>query len=272
MKHVMKWCVTCWLLFWACLPIMAQQQSRLISGIVTDDSGEPLIGANILDLTSKSGAVADLEGKFSLEVTPSSKLKISFVGFNDRILSGKELKSNMVIVLSSDSKMLDELVVVGYGTQKKVNLTGAVAAVSSADLEGKPVTNVVEALQGTTSGLVIQQSNSAPGARPSINIRGLNTMNDTSPLVLIDGIIGDIQNVNPSDIESISVLKDASSTAIYGSRASNGVILITTKKGSTEKNEITYEMQLGWQTPTFLPKIVDSWVYAEMRNEALLNS
>lgn len=272
MKHVMKWCVTCWLLFWVCLPIMAQQQSRLISGIVTDDSGEPLIGANILDLTSKSGAVADLEGKFSLEVTPSSKLKISFVGFNDRILSGKELKSNMVIVLSSDSKMLDELVVVGYGTQKKVNLTGAVAAVSSADLEGKPVTNVVEALQGTTSGLVIQQSNSAPGARPSINIRGLNTMNDTSPLVLIDGIIGDIQNVNPSDIESISVLKDASSTAIYGSRASNGVILITTKKGSTEKNEITYEMQLGWQTPTFLPKIVDSWVYAEMRNEALLNS
>ena len=127
-------------------------------------------------------------------------------------------------------------------------------------------------MQGTTSGLVIQQSNSAPGARPSINIRGLNTMNNNDPMVLIDGIIGDIQNVNPSDIENISVLKDASSTAIYGSRASNGVILITTKKGSAQKNEVTYEMQYGWQSPTCLPKVVDSWVYAEMRNEALVNS
>lgn len=272
MKHVTKLCVTCCLLFLACMPIMAQQQLRLISGIVTDESGEPLTGARIFDITSKNGAVADADGKFALKITPESKLRISFVGFNDMILSGKDLKPDMVIVLNTDSKVLDELVVVGYGTQKKVNLTGAVASVSSSDLEGKPVMNVVEALQGTASGLVIQQSNSAPGSRPSINIRGLNTMNDNSPMVLIDGIIGDIQNVNPSDIESISVLKDASSTAIYGSRASNGVILITTKKGSTEKNEIAYDMKFGWQTPTFLPKIVDSWVYAEMRNEALLNS
>lgn len=164
------------------------------------------------------------------------------------------------------------MVVVGYGTQKKTSLTGAVSTVSIKDLESRPVVNVVEALQGTTPGLIIQQSNSAPGARQSINIRGVNTINNTDPLVLIDGMVGDIQNVTPSDIESISVLKDAASTAIYGSRASNGVILITTKKGNSDRNEVTYEFQYGIQQPTFLPKMVDSWIYAEKRNEALINS
>lgn len=271
MNHVIKRLIVCWLFALVCLPMIAQQ-TRMVSGIIKDEFGEPLIGANVIDLSSKSGTIADMDGKFSLEVTSSSQLKFSYIGYKDLVISGKDLKQDMTVVLQSNTKMLDELVVVGYGTQKKVNLTGAVASVSSSDLEGKPVTNVVEALQGNTSGLVIQQSNSAPGSRPSINIRGLNTMNDTNPLILIDGIVGDIQNVNPSDIESISVLKDASSTAIYGSRASNGVILITTKKGSTSKNEVVYEMKYGWQSPTCLPKIVDSWVYAEMRNEALVNS
>ena len=272
MKHVIMCFVASLLLSLVSIPMLAQQQSRLISGIVKDESGEPMIGASVLDVSTKQGTIADIDGKFTLEVTSSSKLQISFVGYKDQIISGKDLKKDMIIVLKSNTEMIDELVVVGYGTQKKVNLTGAVASVSTSDIQGKPVTNIVEALQGTTSGLVIQQSNSAPGARPSINIRGLNTMNNNDPMVLIDGIIGDIQNVNPSDIENISVLKDASSTAIYGSRASNGVILITTKKGSAQKNEVTYEMQYGWQSPTCLPKVVDSWVYAEMRNEALVNS
>lgn len=272
MKHVIMCFVASLLLSLVSIPMLAQQQSRLISGIIKDESGEPMIGASVLDVSTKQGTIADMDGKFTLEVTSSSKLQISFVGYKDQIISGKELKQGMTIVLKSNTEMIDELVVVGYGSQKKVNLTGAVASVSTSDIQGKPVTNIVEALQGTTSGLVIQQSNSAPGARPNINIRGLNTMNNNDPMILIDGIIGDIQNVNPSDIENISVLKDASSTAIYGSRASNGVILITTKKGSSQKNEVTYEMQYGWQSPTCLPKIVDSWVYAEMRNEALVNS
>ena len=173
MKHVIMCFVASLLLSLVSIPMLAQQQSRLISGIVKDESGEPMIGASVLDVSTKQGTIADIDGKFTLEVTSSSKLQISFVGYKDQIISGKDLKKDMIIVLKSNTEMIDELVVVGYGTQKKVNLTGAVASVSTSDIQGKPVTNIVEALQGTTSGLVIQQSNSAPGARPSINIRGL---------------------------------------------------------------------------------------------------
>lgn len=170
MKHVIMCFVASLLLSLVSIPMLAQQQSRLISGIVKDESGEPMIGASVLDVSTKQGTIADIDGKFTLEVTSSSKLQISFVGYKDQIISGKDLKKDMIIVLKSNTEMIDELVVVGYGTQKKVNLTGAVASVSTSDIQGKPVTNIVEALQGTTSGLVIQQSNSAPGARPSIII------------------------------------------------------------------------------------------------------
>ena len=224
----------------------AQSDKVTYQGVVIDENGNPLPGVNITYKNAHGvGVITDIDGKFTLEVTSSSKLQISFVGYKDQIISGKDLKKDMIIVLKSNTEMIDELVVVGYGTQKKVNLTGAVASVSTSDIQGKPVTNIVEALQGTTSGLVIQQSNSAPGARPSINIRGLNTMNNNDPMVLIDGIIGDIQNVNPSDIENISVLKDASSTAIYGSRGSNGVVLVTTKTGLAGATQVTLDASFG---------------------------
>lgn len=176
------------------------------------------------------------------------------------------------VVLKSDVVALKDVVVVGYGVQKKVNLTGAVSSVSTDELEGKPISNVLEAMQGTTPGLVIQQGSSTPGSVPSINIRGLNTMNNNDPLVIIDGIEGSLGNLNPADIEQISILKDASSTAIYGSRASNGVVLVTTKKGKAGKVEISYDFMYGVQQPTSLPKIADSWVYAELYNEAAVNS
>lgn len=252
--------------------LMAQSKMIAIKGkVISGIDKETIVGATILIKGTGSGTSTDVDGNFALEVPTDAVLVVSCIGFRSQeVVVGGRTELN--IVMEVESVDLEDVVIVGYGTQKKVNLTGAVASVSTKDLEGKPVSNVVEALQGTTPGLIIQQSNSQPGMRPSINIRGLNTMNNNDPMVIIDGIIGDIQNVNPSDIENISVLKDASSTAIYGSRASNGVILITTKKGSAHKTEVNYQFMYGWQKPTCLPTVVDSWVYAELRNEALINS
>lgn len=246
-------------------------QTVNVSGTVTGSDGEPIIGASIVLKGTKAGAISNVEGKYSIAVPElKGSLIVSFIGYDtkEQLITSK----SMDIVLAESSKSLEEVVVVGYGTQKKVNLTGAVSSVTMKELEGKPVVNIVEALQGTTPGLTIQQTNSQPGNRPSINIRGTNTLNDNSPLVLIDGMIGDIQNVNPLDIQSISVLKDASSTAIYGSRASNGVILITTKKGSKDRVAVNYSFNYGLQGTTCMPNPVDSWIYAELRNEALVNS
>lgn len=268
LKHALMCILVCLTML---LPFGVHAQNTItVSGNVIGD-GEPVIGATVLLKGTQTGTTTDLDGNFSLSVAPNSVLIISAIGYQSQEISVSG-RTRIPVELKSDIIGLDDVVVIGYGTQKKVNLTGAVSAVSAKELEGKPVTNIVEALQGTVPGLVIQQSNSQPGSRPSINIRGLNTMNNNDPMVIIDGIIGDIQNVNPSDIESVSVLKDASSTAIYGSRASNGVILITTKKGASGKNEVLYEFKYGIQQPTALPKIVDSWIYAEMRNEALVNS
>lgn len=246
-------------------------QTGRISGTISDSNGNPILGASVLVKGTNTGTISDFDGKFSINIlNDKATLLISYIGYEKQEI--KVTKQTMNIVLIESSKTIDEVVVVGYGTQKKVNLTGAVSSVSMKELEGKPVVNIVEALQGTTPGLTIQQTNSQPGNRPSINIRGTNTLNNNDPLVLIDGMIGDIQNVNPSDIQNISVLKDASSTAIYGSRASNGVILITTKKGSKERVSVNYDFNYGTQRVTCLPNPVDSWMYAELRNEALVNS
>jgi TonB-linked SusC/RagA family outer membrane protein len=255
--------------------IIGQQvygQTGRITGTITEANGNPIMGASVQVKGSNIGTISDIEGNYSINVSGNNAtLVFSFIGYERKEL--KVTKKVMNVVLSETVHNIDEVVVVGYGTQKKVNLTGAVSTVSTKELEGKPVVNVVEALEGTTPGLTIQQTNSQPGNRPSINIRGINTLNNNDPLVLIDGMVGDIQNVNPSDIQSISVLKDASSTAIYGSRASNGVILIVTKKGNKDnKVAVSYDMNYGLQSVTSLPKPVDSWVYCELRNEALVNS
>jgi len=253
---------------------VAQQaygQTEKIAGLISGDDGKPIAGASIVLKGTTNGTNSDVNGTYSIGV-PNGKgtLVVSFIGYikKEVLITGPVMN----VSLTETTQAIDELVVVGYGTQKKVNLTGAVSSVSMKDLEGKPVINVVEALEGTTPGLTIQQTSSQPGNRPSINIRGLNTLNDNTPLVIIDGIIGDIQNVNPSDILSISVLKDASSTAIYGSRASNGVVLIVTKSGEKGKAVINYDFLYGQQQATRLPKPVDSWIYCELRNEALVNS
>lgn len=254
------------------VPMLSLSQQLQVSGKVTDAGNDGIPGVNVIIKGTGEGTITDQEGNYSIMV-PSSEdvLVFSFIGMETQevTLDGREVVN---VTLRESNLDLDEVVVVGYGSQKKINLTGAVSSITPESLEGKPVTNTVEALQGTTPGLIIQQSNSQPGNRASINIRGLNTLNNNDPLVIIDGIVGDIQNVNQSDIESISVLKDASSTAVYGSRASNGVILITTKQGEEGKTKVNYKFNYGLQEATFLPNIADSWIYTELRNEALVNS
>ena len=248
----------------------AQSNTITVKGKVMAD-GEPVIGATVLVKGVSTGTATDMDGNFTLNVASKAVLVVSSIGYETQEVpvNGRKLIN---VVLKSDVVAVKDVVVVGYGVQKKVNLTGAVSSLSTDELEGKPIANVLEAMQGTTPGLVIQQGTSTPGSVPSINIRGLNTMNNNDPLVIIDGIEGSLANLNPADIEQVSILKDASSTAIYGSRASNGVVLVTTKKGKAGKVEISYDFMYGVQQPTSLPKIADSWVYAELYNEAAVNS
>jgi len=246
------------------------QNTHRVSGTVVSN-GESVIGASVMVKGTTMGAVTDIDGFYSIQTTPDAVLVFSAIGYETQEVNVAG-RTKIDITLEESSLLLDDAVVVGYGVQKKVNLTGAVASVSTKELEGKPINNVLEGLQGTTPGLVIQQGSSTPGGVPSMNIRGYNTMNDNNPLVIIDGIEGSLANLNPGDIEQISVLKDASSTAIYGSRASNGVILVTTKKGAEGEVHVDYDMSMGWQQATALPTVVDSWIYAELYNEAAVNS
>ena len=246
------------------------QNTHRVSGKVVSN-GESVIGASVIIKGTNQGAVTDVDGLYSIQARPDAVLVFSAIGY-EPVEVNVAGRSTVDVTMEESSLLLEDAVVVGYGVQKKVNLTGAVSTVSTQELEGKPINNVLEGLQGTTPGLVIQQGSSTPGGVPSMNIRGYNTMNDNNPLVIIDGIEGSLANLNPNDIEQISVLKDASSTAIYGSRASNGVILVTTKKGSEGEVHVNYDMTFGWQQATALPTVVDSWIYAELYNEAAVNS
>lgn len=252
------------------MPVMAQKSLEItVQGKVLGD-GEPLIGVTV-QVNSTNGTATNLDGKFSIKAKSDDMLTFSYIGYTTqqvKINGRKYLEVNLL----SDNLMLNDVVVVGYGSQKKVNLTGSVSSISSKELQNKPIANVLEALQGTSPGLIIQEGSSNPGSVPNMNIRGLNTLNDNSPLVIIDGIEGSLANLNPQDIDQISVLKDASSTAIYGSRASNGVVLVTTKKGQNGSIQINYDFMYGIQSPTSLPNIADSWIYAELYNEAAVNS
>ena len=253
----------------ACLGAAAQNGHR-VSGTVVSN-GESVIGASVIVKGTSQGTVTNVDGFYTIQTKPDAVLVFSAIGYEpvEVAVAGR---NTVDVTMEESSLLLDDAVVVGYGVQKKVNLTGAVASVSTKELEGKPINNVLEGLQGTTPGLVIQQGSSTPGGVPSMNIRGYNTMNDNNPLVIIDGIEGSLANLNPNDIDQISVLKDASSTAIYGSRASNGVILVTTKKGSEGEVHVNYDMSFGLQQATALPTVVDSWIYAELYNEAAVNS
>lgn len=249
-----------------------QQAKLTVSGIVKDQFG-PVAGANIVEKGTTNGTITDMDGKFSLEVSPKSTLIVSFIGYKEQQIPVNN-QTSFTIKIVEDSEALDEVVVVGYGTQKKVNLTGSISSVNFEEQAlSRPVTNVSNALAGLSAGVQVQQSSGNPGSDGSkIRIRGVGTLNNADPLVLIDGIEGSMDLVNPQDIENISVLKDAASSSIYGSRAANGVILITTKKGKAGKLSISYSGRLSYAQPTNLIEQVTNYGdYMEKVNQAYEN-
>lgn len=197
---------------------MQQQKDFLVTGIVKDENGEPIIGANIQVVGKSAGTITDMNGRFSISASANSTLQITYIGYQTQTVNIGEQR-NINIILQEDNAQLDEVVVVGYGTMKKKDLTGSVTAVKGDELAARRTTQLSTALQGALSGVMVSRDNGAPGSSASIQIRGVTTIGDSSPLVIIDGIPGDINSVNPEDVESMSVLKDAASASIYGSRA-----------------------------------------------------
>lgn len=250
---------------------LANQQKKIITGTVVDPNGEAVIGANVLVKGTTNGTITDIDGKFSLEVPEGAMLLVSYIGYGDyETKVGNQ--SNLSITLKEDSQALDEVVVVGYGTMKKKDLTGAVGAVKGESLAARKTTQLSNALQGAVAGVTVTRDNSAPGATAgSIKVRGVTTIGDTSPLVIIDGIPGSINDVNPNDVESMSVLKDAASASIYGSRAAAGVILITTKRAQESSLSINYNFEYGLEIPTKQPQYVGVKRFLETTNELRYN-
>ena len=250
-------------------------QQQRVTGRVTDaNNGEPLPGVNIVVEGTIIGTITDGDGRYSLTVPERNAiLNYSFIGY-DPISIPVEGRSVIDVALTTLSVDLDEIIVVGYGTQRRVNLTGSVSQVSGDDIERRNVSQASNLLQGLATGVTARQGSGSPGNDgTSLTVRGLGTFSGagTSPLILVDGVISSINNVNPNNIESITVLKDAAASSIYGSRAANGVILVTTKTGKAGMLQVSYDTYVGLQSATELPNFVDSWVYAEMFNEMMIN-
>lgn len=249
---------------------VVQKADINVSGVVKDGTGQPLPGVTVLVKGTTTGTVTELDGSYTLSAPEGAVLVFSFVGYVvQEINVGNQ--SVIDVTLMEDETSLDEVVVVGYGTQKKVNLTGAVSTITSSDLANQPVGQTSMALQGVAAGVTVTQRSGQPGADGgAIRIRGIGTMGDSNPLIMVDGVETNINNVDPNEIESISILKDAASASIYGSRASNGVVLITTKRG-VDGVRVNYNMFSGFQMPTDLPKIVGAMDHMILTNEAFTN-
>lgn len=252
-----------------------QQQKKEITGRIVDAAGIPVIGANIVEVGTTNGTVTDVDGNFSLSVEEDANIRISYIGYLDQTIATVG-QSSFNITLIEDTRALDEVVVVGYGVQKKVNLTGAVSTVQyDEELGNRPITNASQAISGQMPGIWVSQNSGQPGNDAArIRIRGWGTLNNSSPLIIIDGVEGDLNNINPRDIESISVLKDAASAAIYGSKAANGVVLVTTKSGNrSEKTQVTLSSYFGiQQLGRRYELITNSAEHMKLTNQALLNA
>ena len=242
----------------------AVQQSKTVTGTVSD-AGGPVIGATIMEKGTSNGTVTDLDGNFSLNVQPGATIVISYIGYKTQeIVVGNQ--SNFTIDLTEDADVLEEVVVVGYGVQKKKLVTGATVQVKGDDIAKLNTTNALAAMQSQSPGVQIVQSSGQAGSGYKVNIRGIGTMGDSAPLYVIDGVAGgDINSLNPNDIESIDVLKDAASAAIYGARAANGVILVTTKQGKAGKIQVSYDGYVGWQYLAKKPDVLNAkeFMYAQ---------
>ncbi len=251
------------------------QDGRTVSGNVVDETGLPVIGVNVKVKGTTIGAITDLDGNFTLKGVPQNAvLVVSYVGYKEQEIK-VGTQSQLSIKLQEDTELIDEVVVVGYAAQKKVNLTGSVSSVNMADIaEKRPITNLSSGLAGMASGISVTSSSNVPGNdNASILVRGQGTLNNSAPLIIIDGVESNINTVAPQDVESMTVLKDAASASIYGSRAANGVILITTKKGKQGKINIDYT---GYASLQSVGKTVDAVsdyaTYMELRNEAYNNT
>ena len=248
-----------------------QQGNKKVTGTITDPKGEPIIGANVVVKGSTNGTITDIDGHFSIEVTPNAILQVSYIGYvaQDVPVGNKD---NLVISIHEDTQKLDEVVVVGYGSQKKVNLTGAVEQVTSDVFEGRPTANATQMLEGVVPNLNISLSDGKPGRTADFNVRGAGSINGGSALVLIDGVEGDPSMLNPNDLESISVLKDAAASAIYGARAPFGVVLITTKNATEGKPKVTWSSSYSLQSPQNVPDVVsDGYIWAKHFYDAYFN-
>jgi len=255
---------------------LQQQTKKQIRGTVVDTRGESVIGANIVEVGTTNGTVTDIDGNFSLEVEHNASVRISYIGYLEQTVNTSG-NSTFNIILLEDTKALDELIVIGYGTRQRKSITGAVDQVNAEMVEDRPVSNAVQALQGASANLIIQQKSMNPNDNNlTINIRGVSTMGNNDPLIVIDGLISStntLNNMNQNDIENVSVLKDAGSAAIYGSRSANGVILVTTKKGSKlNKPTVRLSGLVGYQDPHILYQPVEGWQNAMYRNQANMNA
>lgn len=256
-------------------PVKSIPGARKISGVVLDTDGVPVIGAGVMVAGKNHGAVTDENGRWTLDLQNDNvTLEISAMGYSSQTLSVAG-RTDFDVTLRTDMQFLEEVVVVGYGTQKKVNLTGSVSMVNSEDMAARPISSLSSGLQGMLPGVTVVNSSGQPGeSNTTIRVRGIGTIGNSNPLILIDGVEGDISAINPEDIESVSVLKDAASAAIYGARAANGVLLVTTKKTNSSNagtTRVTLGAYVGFQTPTRLPEMCDAIEFMTLDNEARKN-
>ena len=253
-----------------CLMQTAEAQSQKITGTVVDEFGDPVIGANIRVKGTTIGAVTDIDGKFSLDTSAGSELEISFIGY---VSESVKAAPGMTVTLREDSQSLEDVVVIGYGTMKKKLVTGATVQVKGDEIAKLNTTNALEAMQSSTPGVQITSSSTQPGKGYKVYIRGIGTIGDSQPLYVIDGVAGgNLDGINPNDIESIDVLKDAASAAIYGSRAANGVILVTTKQGNAGKIELSYNGAMGWSNVYKRPQMLNAQQFMTIMNEYSFNT
>lgn len=261
------------ILFLLFLPIAAFAQSSSIKGTVTDaKSGEALVGVSVVQKSTNNGTVTDLDGHFQLNVPSNTTLVISYLGYKTKEINASQ--SPMSILLEESGELLDEVIVVGYGVQKKSVVTASIAKVSAEDLGSTAPVRVDNALKGLAAGVTVTSASGQPGAAAKIRIRGIGTINNSDPLYIVDGmpIEGGLDYLNPSDIASIEVLKDAASGAVYGARAANGVVLVTTKTGKEGRTRVTYDFSYGWQRPWKERDVLNATEYAIMMNEGAVNA
>ncbi len=252
--------------------LLVDRQKKTITGVVTDEMGEPIIGANVIEKGTTNGIITDIDGKFTLEVAPGAVVQVSYIGYNTQeVKIGNQ--SALAIRLVEDTQALSEVVVVGYGVQRKVTTTGAVTKLEGDEINKMTVVNATKALQGLSPGITVVDRGGAPGSDdPEIYLRGVGTTGNAKPLVLVDGIEMSLSQIPSSEIENISVLKDAASASIYGSRAAHGVILVTTKRGKEGKVKLSYDGTIGFQDRAVKAEQVSAREYMTMVNEALVNS